>query len=572
MAYELQDVRVSSLDSIIFLISSNRIAIGQSFDSIRCRTKLQGKETHKACVRFSRLKLRFNPDNESILDRLTTHQMISIPSRKSLTARVALSGMIGHHLRSFCLSIVVAALAWPAADGANGVIYYNRIATLNTPATVRRIGGDGNGDQALAVNLPSPIYPTISRSGRFLLMTSTEPGRPFKISNNVFLTDLATGAQFRITSYQDEYVLGGVRFMDDIGQLFGNNTISSYKVHYPYHKALSPDETRVVVMNLFRSGSIVLGTPLDPNEVQASSGRLPLVDVFNVADALPAGPYVYLAPQARDGFNQGGDGLDWHPGVNEVVATVASDIPTVGNAGISSMAGTLLAVFSTTSTSPFIRKLTNPIGEIDIINGNLFYFGVHDYAPAISPDGRRVAFARHSLRQGIETGYAPFPCQCSIRIINYDGTEDQGILSLPDGAWITKVTWSPAGNQIAFDVSPQLTLNGRFALLGDVTQSTIHVVNTDGTNSRQLVAGPASYPSWGSELRGRPTLQISRNGTAFQIRVDGLIALDQFRVQGSTDLQNWETLLNTQATSSSQLIDITPNPQSSFAFYRVAIP
>jgi hypothetical protein len=142
------------------------------------------------------------------------------------------------------------------------LVYYNRFTSLNTPATIRRVGGDGTGDEAFAVNLPSPIYPTISRNGRFLLMTSTDPGRPFKISNNVYIADLLTGAFGRATSYEDEVETGGVRFKTDLAQLFGNNTISYYKVNYPYHKALSPNGTQVVVMNLYKSGSIVLGTPL----------------------------------------------------------------------------------------------------------------------------------------------------------------------------------------------------------------------------------------------------------------------------------------------------------------------
>ena len=466
---------------------------------------------------------------------------------------------------------MLGALAW-SAHGANGVVYYNQFTSLNTPGTVRRVGGDGTGDQAVAVNLPSPFYPTISRNGRFLLMTSTDPGRPFKISNNVYIGDLFTGALGRATSYEDEYVSGGIRFTNDLSQLFGSTTISSYKVNYPYHKALSPDGTRVVVMNFFKSGSVMGGAPLDGAEVVASSGRFPVVDVYNLADALPAGPYVFLSAQARDGFNQGGDGVDWHPTLNEVVATVSSDITTVGNAGITSMEGTVLAVFSTTSISPFIRKLTNPVGEVDIISGNLFYFGVHDYAPAISPDGQRVAFVRHVLRTGIQSGYAPFPAQCSIHIINYNGTGDQTVLSLADGEWITKVAWSPDGSQIAFDMSPQLVLNGWYSLLGDVTQSQIHVVDASGANPHQLVAGAAAYPSWGAAAPARPTLQISRNGNGLRIRVDGLTPGQAFRVEGSTGLPNWGTLLNTQATGSSQLIDITPNSQSPFAFYRIVIP
>lgn len=475
-------------------------------------------------------------------------------------------------LTSFCLrATLLGALVW-SARGANGVVYYNSITALNTPSTIRRVGGDGTGDQALAVNLPSPIYPTISRNGRFLLMTSSDPGRRFKLSNNVYFEDLLTGALGRATSYEDEYVLGGVRFTNDIAQLFGNNTISSYKINYPYHKALSPDGTRVVVLNLFKSGSVVLGTPLDANEVQASSGRLPFVDVYSLADALPSGPYVFLSAQVRDGFNQGGDGVDWHPARNEVVATVASDIPATGTAGITSMEGTILAVFSTASLSPFVRKLTNPFGQVDIIGGSLFYFGVHDYAPAISPDGQRVAFVRHILRQGVQSGYAPFPAQCSIHVVNYDGTGDQTVLAFADGSWVTKVAWSPDGSQIAFDLSPQLVLNGWYSLLGDVTQSTIHVVNANGTNPHQLMAGAGAYPSWGSAAPQRPTLQISRKGNGLQIRVDGLTADQPFRVEGSTDLRNWGALLNTLATNGSHFISIAPNAQSLFGFYRVETP
>lgn len=480
-------------------------------------------------------------------------------------------GSILFSFRSLCLYVLLGASAW-TANGANGVVYYNRITSLNTPATIRRIGGDGTGDQAVPVNLPSPIYPTISRNGRFLLTTSTDPGRPFKISNNVYVGDLLTGALFRTTSYEDEYTSGGIRFTNDLSLLYGSTIVSSYKVNFPYHKALSPDGTRVVVMNLFKSGSVMLGQTLNGEDVIASSGRFPVVDVYNLANALPAGPYVFLSAQDRDGFNQGGDGVDWHPTLNEVVATVASDITAVGSAGITSMEGTVLAVFSTTSISPFIRKLTNPVGEIDIFSGNLFYFGVHDYAPAISPDGQRVAYVRHVLRQGIQSGYAPYPAQCSIHIINYNGTGDQTVLSLADGAWVTKVAWSPDGTQLALDLSPQLILNGWYSLLGDVTQSQIYVVNSNGTNPHQLVAAPAAYPSWGLAVAGRPSLQISRNGNGLRIRVDGLTAGQAFRVEGSTNLRSWGTLLNTTATGSSQLIDITPNAQAPFAFYRVAFP
>ncbi len=265
-------------------------------------------------------------------------------------------------LRWLVLFVLLVTLSWPAR-GAGGIIYYNRITSVNSPATVRRVGGDGTGDQALALNLPSPVYPTISRDGRHFLVTSPDPGRPFKISNNVFIGDLFTGALGRATSYEDEVVLDGALFARDLGELAGKPNVSSYKVNFPYHKAFSPDGSRVVVMNLFKSGSVTGGTPFNPGDSTISSGRFPVVDVYRVADALPDGPYVFLAAQERDGFNQGGDGVDWHPALNEVVAAVAADIPATGPGGRTSMEGTVLAVFSSTGISPFIRKLTSPVGR-----------------------------------------------------------------------------------------------------------------------------------------------------------------------------------------------------------------
>ncbi|MCP5515696.1 MAG: PD40 domain-containing protein [Verrucomicrobiales bacterium] len=474
---------------------------------------------------------------------------------------------------SLLLLLVVCPSVLPGLQAAGGVLYYNQIASPVSPVVLRRVNGDGTGDQAILLNLPAALYPTVSRDGRRLLVTSPDPGRPFKISLNVYAIDLLTGFFGRATTFLDEVNQNGVLFNPDLATLFGDTTISSYKVNFPYYKAFSPEGARVVVMDFLKAGSVV-----NEVDVQASSGRFPIVDVYNLADALPAGPFIYRSPQERNGLNQGGDGVDWHPTLNEVVVPVDSDIPATGNAAGNGLGGTVLAVYSTTSISPFIRRLTNPVGQrdslFDLSNLILTATTPHDYAPSISPDGTRVAYVRHFMRQDSRfdgAAIAPLPAICSIRVINYDGNGDREVLRLAEGLWVSKVAWSPDGTRIAFDLAPQQVVNGWNSTSGDAARSTLNVVNADGSNPHQLVAGAASYPSWGAGLPARPVLQFHRDGTRFELRIDQLTPGTPFVVEGSTNARDWQSLGTFIAAGTTHLITITPNANAPFAFYRVRL-
>ena len=186
-------------------------------------------------------------------------------------------------------------------------------------------------------------------------------------------------------------------------------------------------------------------------------------------------------------------------------------------------------------------------------------------------------FVRHFLRQDTRfdgAGIAPLPAICSIRVVNYNGTGDHEILRLNDGLWVTKLSWSPDGAQIAFDVAPQLVLNGFNSLLGDVTRSSIGVVNADGTNPHALVAAPSSYPSWapGSLTPpSRPSVRFRRTGNTFELAVDNLVPGTPFVVEGATTLGNWGSLGNFVAGGTTHLVTITPNANAPVAYYRVRL-
>jgi hypothetical protein len=120
-------------------------------------------------------------------------------------------------------------------------------------------------------------------------------------------------------------------------------------------------------------------------------------------------------------------------------------------------------------------------------------------------------------------------------------------------------------------------LNGQNSLLGDVNRSEIYVVNADGTNPHLLAAAPAAFPAWAPGSPSQPSRPVVianmvLNGNGFEMRVDQLSPGQAFQVEGTTDLQNWTTLLSSTATDSIQMITITPDPRSPAAFYRVALP
>jgi hypothetical protein len=76
-----------------------------------------------------------------------------------------------------------------------------------------------NGDQAVPIALPSPAFPTVSRDGRFLLVTSPDPSRPFKFSHDVFMVDLSTMTHVRAVHFVDKYRLCGVLLTNDLGNV-----------------------------------------------------------------------------------------------------------------------------------------------------------------------------------------------------------------------------------------------------------------------------------------------------------------------------------------------------------------
>ncbi len=100
--------------------------------------------------------------------------------------------------------------------------------------------------------------------------------------------------------------------------------------------------------------------------------------------------------------------------------------------------------------------------------------------PAISPDGRQIAFDLRTTRPAGDT---------DIFISNLDGSNRRNITNHP--ALDTSPTWSPSGKQIAFASSRE----GR--------GGQIFICDTDGSNIRRIVkeGGDAASPAWSPDGR-----------------------------------------------------------------------
>ena len=123
--------------------------------------------------------------------------------------------------------------------------------------------------------------------------------------------------------------------------------------------------------------------------------------------------------------------------------------------------------------------------------------GLLNDAPAVSPDGRRIAYS--SARNG----------NIEIYVAGADGSGATNASNNP--AWDDYPTWSPDGKQIAFSSNR----DGAFH---------IFVMNADGGNVRQLTVGGAwdTTPSWSPD--GKRIAFASDRGWRFQIytiSVDG---------------------------------------------------
>lgn len=423
------------------------------------------------------------------------------------------------------------------------VIVYNQYEWVDGVPIAHLRGGqpDGRGDHRIEIDLPEPGYPVWSPDGRLLSVTSLDPYGLNPVRREVFVLDSASGLFGRVTGLP----------------------LPSFAVSFPFYKAFSPAGTRVAATfyvivgggasqqdsdgdgktNDFDDdddGDGILD-PTDPDDDNdgildgddpdhplnqggggnpgtlpgvgrsvrqvmlptgahaASTGTLviPVLQIYSLSGQLPA--TVYLAGP-NEGLNHGGDGIDWHPQRDKLIYPVKILTP-FGNSPIASYVTALYVLdpVSDAATAGETRQLTFPRGEVAPPLQQPYTFWQDDIQPAVSPEGTQVAYIR--LDAVLNAFGGPFHTP-SLRVVNFDGSNDRELLRFDEGDYLGHVDWSPSGQQLVFDVGREATgSTGAPLNTYDPMSMELYIVNADGTELRQLHGAGSAFPAW------RPSLQ-----------------------------------------------------------------
>ena len=357
---------------------------------------------------------------------------------------------------------------------------------------LRQMNVDGSADVAIQLPFADMQYPTWSADRRQLAITAVDPATPRQKSSNVFAISAANGAITKLTRYEDVF----------------DEANSSLSYAFPLHKAFSPDRSKLATFSILAFGGGGMGVTTFPT--------LEIHSLTMLTNALLLGN-----DDTGGGMFHGGEGVDWAPDrpVLAVPRQTTAPQPSGGTGGVTAIflaepsEGALL--FNRTQQVTFPRAGAN-VGTGD---ADTYIYGEHDYQPKFSPNGIALAYVRSFQVMTLLDLTNPTPNTQSIRIRNLNTGAETEVISFRQGFYVTSISWSPDGQQLAFDIGVQAT-NGIGMLVQRARPETnqIYVVNVDGTGLRQLRGNGNSSPAFGPRINAGGQTQMETESLTLQAR------------------------------------------------------
>ena len=383
------------------------------------------------------------------------------------------------------LSFVWAILAWwgvaliPLPVDAQ-IFYVSFDAQSN--GRLRQINGNGTGDTGIALPFTSVGLPSWRRDGNVVALTAVDPNAGGQRSTNIFAYTPATGAIAQLTNYTDIF-----------DPTPGSNAFS---YTFPLYKAFSPDGGSLAVFSLVFTAA----------QGGSTNSILPVLQVYSPIGQV--NPTLVLVDNQRDGLNgghHGGEGVDWSPTQNVLVAPLATSTPYQNGSGSSGevTAIFLIAPVQSAKQTGQLTQITSPRTDFNINAGTLV--AEHDYLPKFSPSGAALAYVRSFQSSNLSNSQVPNPDVQALRILNLTTGADTQIAQFNQGVYITNLDWAPDGVTLVFDLGLQPnSITGPQQQAAPATEQT-YVINTDGTGLRQLLGNGNGQPSWRPLVNTPPT-------------------------------------------------------------------
>ncbi len=373
---------------------------------------------------------------------------------------------------------------------------------------LRRMNADGTGDLQIGSPFTTFAFPIFSRDGTQLAVSALDPALPIERSQNAFSLSTTTGAINELTFY---------------GDLVSNGVII---YNFPNYKAFSPDNTRLAVFTYIFTA--------DLNNIGTQT-TTPSLEIYSTSSAFA--PLQVHVDKGLNGTHHGGEGVDWSPDGNFLVAPLEGSTNFISGGGpgeitsinlIEPSAGAVLA--------GHFQQITFPRADSQISGSMPYLWGEHDYAPKFSPNGVGVAYVRSFQNFFLLTSQTPDPDIQSIRIVNLTTGVDTQVIQFAPGFYISSLDWSPDGSQLVFDLGQQAP--GPLGPQQHAAPETneVYVMNNDGSGLTKLRGPGAGAPAWSRTALPAPLPpNLGNISTRLSVGTSDNVLIGGFIVTGTGD-------------------------------------